>query len=184
MTKSITWILLETHGFQYNHMNEFRQSYFFVVYVLTYNLRNPLKLAEVFSKDGMSFLASCQNLVPRPWVIDDLEAFKVKWFKNSWKKASFLCINRHNINMNCWIFVLLSYFLHWHCCNLSPSSLQVIIFVDNSGADIILGILPFARELLRRGSQVCQYFISLFYNWKIHYDEENKLQQDWRIKTR
>ncbi|KAG4983648.1 hypothetical protein JHK87_028397 [Glycine soja] len=33
--------------------------------------------------------------------------------------------------------------------------LIVIIFVDNSGADIILGIiLPFARELLRRGSQV------------------------------
>ena len=32
---------------------------------------------------------------------------------------------------------------------------QVIIFVDNSGADVILGILPFARELLRRGSQVC-----------------------------
>ncbi|XP_028184922.1 uncharacterized protein At2g17340-like [Glycine soja] len=32
--------------------------------------------------------------------------------------------------------------------------LIVIIFLDNSGADIILGILPFARELLRRGSQV------------------------------
>jgi len=30
-----------------------------------------------------------------------------------------------------------------------------MIFVDNSGADIILGVLPFARELLRRGSQVC-----------------------------
>lgn len=30
-----------------------------------------------------------------------------------------------------------------------------MIFVDNSGADIILGILPFARELLRRGTQVC-----------------------------
>ncbi|XP_058779306.1 damage-control phosphatase At2g17340-like [Vicia villosa] len=74
------------------------------------------QLAEVFSKDGMSFLASCQNLVSRPWVIDDLDAFKVKWSKKSWKK--------------------------------------VIIFVDNSGADIILGILPFARELLRRGSQV------------------------------
>ncbi|XP_015965914.1 damage-control phosphatase At2g17340 [Arachis duranensis] len=74
------------------------------------------QLAEVFSKDGMSFLASCQNLVPRPWVIDDLDKFKAKWSKKSWKK--------------------------------------VIIFVDNSGADIILGILPFARELLRRGSQV------------------------------
>ncbi|KAI5431990.1 hypothetical protein KIW84_035940 [Lathyrus oleraceus] len=45
------------------------------------------QLAEVFSKDGMSFLASCQNLVPRPWVIDDLDAFKVKWSKKSWKKA-------------------------------------------------------------------------------------------------
>ncbi|KDO68376.1 hypothetical protein CISIN_1g017689mg [Citrus sinensis] len=74
------------------------------------------QLAEVFSKDGMSFLASCQNLVPRPWVIDDLETFKVKWSKKAWKKA--------------------------------------VIFVDNSGADIILGILPFARELLRRGTQV------------------------------
>ncbi|KAJ4846626.1 hypothetical protein Tsubulata_014639 [Turnera subulata] len=74
------------------------------------------QLAEVFSRDGMSFLASCQNLVPRPWVIDDLDAFKVKWSKKLWKKA--------------------------------------VIFVDNSGADIILGILPFARELLRRGTQV------------------------------
>ncbi|KGN43364.1 damage-control phosphatase At2g17340 [Cucumis sativus] len=74
------------------------------------------QLAEVFSKDGMSFLASCQNLVPRPWVIDDLDTFKLKWSKKSWKKA--------------------------------------VIFVDNSGADIILGILPFARELLRRGTQV------------------------------
>lgn len=74
------------------------------------------QLAEVFSKDGMSFLASCQNLVPQPWVIDDLEAFKLKWSKKSWRKA--------------------------------------VIFVDNSGADIILGILTFARELLRRGTQV------------------------------
>ncbi|KAL8160637.1 hypothetical protein V2J09_002174 [Rumex salicifolius] len=46
------------------------------------------KLAEVFSKDGMSFLASCQSLVPRPWVIDDLDTFKLKWTKKSWKKAS------------------------------------------------------------------------------------------------
>ncbi|KAM7482820.1 hypothetical protein LguiB_007403 [Lonicera macranthoides] len=74
------------------------------------------QLAELFSKDGMSFLASCQNLVPRPWVIDDLDTFILKWGRKSWKKA--------------------------------------VIFVDNSGADIILGILPFARELLRRGTQV------------------------------
>ncbi|KAM7471000.1 hypothetical protein LguiA_009183 [Lonicera macranthoides] len=74
------------------------------------------QLAELFSKDGMSFMASCQNIVPRPWVIDDLDAFILKLGRKSWKKA--------------------------------------VIFVDNSGADIILGILPFARELLRRGTQV------------------------------
>jgi type II pantothenate kinase len=28
------------------------------------------------------------------------------------------------------------------------------IFVDNSGIDIILGIIPFARELLQRGTKV------------------------------
>ncbi|OAE26615.1 hypothetical protein AXG93_4542s1360 [Marchantia polymorpha subsp. ruderalis] len=31
---------------------------------------------------------------------------------------------------------------------------QAVIFVDNSGSDVILGILPFARELLRRGTKV------------------------------
>lgn len=30
------------------------------------------------------------------------------------------------------------------------------IFVDNSGVDIILGILPFARDLLQRGTKVRQ----------------------------
>ena len=28
------------------------------------------------------------------------------------------------------------------------------IFVDNSGIDIVLGVLPFARELLQRGTKV------------------------------
>lgn len=37
------------------------------------------------------------------------------------------------------------------------------IFVDNSGVDIILGILPFARDLLQRGTKVmtiksCKFF--------------------------
>ncbi|KAL3655616.1 hypothetical protein CASFOL_000012 [Castilleja foliolosa] len=71
------------------------------------------QLAEVFAKDGMSFQASCQNIVPRPWVIDDLDNFISKWSRGSWKKA--------------------------------------VIFVDNSGADFILGVLPFARALLRQG---------------------------------
>lgn len=28
------------------------------------------------------------------------------------------------------------------------------VFVDNSGIDIVLGVLPFARELLQRGTKV------------------------------
>ncbi|KAG4975040.1 hypothetical protein JHK87_031861 [Glycine soja] len=64
-----------------------------------------IKLAEVFSRDGVSFSITCQNLVPQPWIIDDdLETFRMAWSKKSWKKA-------------------------------------IIIFVDNSGADIILVIL-------------------------------------------
>ncbi|KAJ7555868.1 hypothetical protein O6H91_05G058000 [Diphasiastrum complanatum] len=31
---------------------------------------------------------------------------------------------------------------------------KAVIFVDNAGVDVVLGILPFARELLRRGTQV------------------------------
>lgn len=74
------------------------------------------QLAELFASSGISFLRSFEKLLPRPWVIDDLEQFKLQWLRKSWKK--------------------------------------VVIFVDNAGSDIVLGILPFARELLRRGTQV------------------------------
>ncbi|KAH0466155.1 hypothetical protein IEQ34_006258 [Dendrobium chrysotoxum] len=106
-----TALCLERKALAWFHL-EFESE--FAILVVVY--RNYLVLAEVFAKDGLSFLASCQNLVSRPWVIDDLDSFKASWAKKSWKKA--------------------------------------IIFVDNSGADIVLGILPFARELLRRGTQV------------------------------
>ena len=32
---------------------------------------------------------------------------------------------------------------------------KALVFCDNSGADVVLGIIPFARELLRRGTDVC-----------------------------
>lgn len=31
---------------------------------------------------------------------------------------------------------------------------KIAIFIDNSGFDIVLGILPLARELLRQGSRI------------------------------
>lgn len=40
---------------------------------------------------------------------------------------------------------------------------RALLFVDNSGADIMLGMLPFARELLRRGTEVrCVYCLLSF----------------------
>ena len=125
-----------------------------------------MKLAEVFSRDGMSFLASCQNLVPRPWVIDDLDTFKVKWSKKPWKKVSFsffFCTSTHLIPYPSLLMGqgtacasdLLTELFFFLC--------QAVIFVDNSGADIILGILPFARELLRRGTQVGLHVESGFF---------------------
>lgn len=35
-----------------------------------------------------------------------------------------------------------------------PPHKCAVVFVDNSGLDIVLGILPFVRELLRRGTEV------------------------------
>lgn len=54
---------------------------------------------------------------------------------------------------------------------------RALLFVDNSGADIVLGMLPLARELLRRGTEVCHIketkkiksdFSSLFGNVTFH----------------
>lgn len=42
---------------------------------------------------------------------------------------------------------------------------RALLFVDNSGADVILGMLPLARELLRRGTEVnISYFNSFLYS--------------------
>jgi len=74
------------------------------------------QLAEIFESAGSNFQDSFEKLLPRPWVLDDLDLFKQKWIRKPWKKA--------------------------------------VIFVDNAGSDVVLGILPFARELLRRGTKV------------------------------
>jgi hypothetical protein len=34
---------------------------------------------------------------------------------------------------------------------------KAILFVDNAGADVLLGMVPFARELLKRGTKVGLY---------------------------
>lgn len=48
----------------------------------------------------------------------------------------------------------------------SPHELAVI-FVDNSGVDIILGMFPFVRELLSRGTKVKLMRLQLRYNFVV-----------------
>ena len=48
----------------------------------------------------------------------------------------------------------------------SPHELAVI-FVDNSGVDIILGMFPFVRELLSRGTKVKLIRLQLRYNFVV-----------------
>jgi hypothetical protein len=38
---------------------------------------------------------------------------------------------------------------------------KALLFVDNAGADVLLGMVPFARELLKRGTKVCQMHVLL-----------------------
>ena len=46
-------------------------------------------------------------------------------------------------------------------CSGAPYKLAVI-FVDNSGGDIVLGVFPFARDLLLKGTKVFRNFSCLF----------------------
>lgn len=62
--------------------------------------------------------------------------------------------------------VPLTSLLHWASPSVLPLSLastagkvvspyqRAIMFVDNAGADVVLGMIPFARELLRMGAEV------------------------------
>eukprot|EP00879_Flechtneria_rotunda_P008821 GHRR01009239.1.p1 GENE.GHRR01009239.1~~GHRR01009239.1.p1 ORF type:complete len:373 (+),score=125.77 GHRR01009239.1:739-1857(+) len=65
---------------------------------------------------GVGFQHALEQLHPRPWVIDDLDAVLQHFSNNVYHKA--------------------------------------ILFVDNAGADVLLGMLPFARELLKVGTKV------------------------------
>lgn len=66
---------------------------------------------------GASFASTRDSLVPRPWVIDHLDALVER-----------LTSGR-------------------------PYG-KAVLFVDNAGSDVLLGMLPFARELLRTGAHV------------------------------
>jgi uncharacterized protein with ATP-grasp and redox domains len=76
-----------------------------------------VKAAEKFEKGGVDFFTTQSELKPRPWLIDDCDAFISRITAQRAYRAACL-------------------------------------FVDNAGFDIVLGMLPFARELLKQGTKV------------------------------
>lgn len=73
--------------------------------------------ADLFKDASVDFHAVRGKLLPRPWLIDDLDALIARF-------------------------------------NKLPPHKAACLFVDNAGSDVILGMIPFARELLRRGTHV------------------------------
>ncbi|KAL3145762.1 hypothetical protein ABBQ38_015142 [Trebouxia sp. C0009 RCD-2024] len=67
------------------------------------------------------------QLTQRPWRVDDLDAFCDKWFGGASSEAA---------------------------GEPKRPFKRVVMFVDNAGADILLGMIPLARELLRLGAEV------------------------------
>lgn len=72
---------------------------------------------KLFENGGVDFRAVRQKLKPRPWFMDNLDA---------------------------WLSRL----------RRGPAHRAAVMFVDNAGSDIVLGMIPLARELLSRGTQV------------------------------
>jgi type II pantothenate kinase len=77
---------------------------------------------------GVDFRAVLQKLLPRPWVIDDLDAILDRLEPQAQQQQQQQ--------------------------QQAPVYRKALFFVDNSGADVMLGMLPLARELLQRGTAV------------------------------
>lgn len=60
----------------------------------------------------------------RPWRVDTFDLLKAKWFQRDGDGRRI------------------------------PAYRRAIMFVDNAGADVVLGMMPLARELLREGTEV------------------------------
>lgn len=71
---------------------------------------------QLFQERSVDFHATRGRLKPRPWLLDDLDAWLARYEERAWRAA--------------------------------------LLFVDNAGPDVTLGMIPLARELTRRGTRV------------------------------
>ena len=103
---------------------------------------------NMYHSDGVSFHDAREKLLPRPWAIDTMDRLVDKLSSSS---NSSLEKNENQVNGGGAL----------DPPNIKSSSglssspyKKALLFVDNSGADVILGMLPFARELVRQGTNV------------------------------
>ena len=80
--------------------------------------------------DG-GFEATRAGLKRRPWCVDHLDAFRDAWLASATETTKDARV--------------VSFPSPWKKC---------VLFVDNAGADVVLGMLPLCRELLRGGAEV------------------------------
>lgn len=87
--------------------------------------------------DG-GFEATRAGLKRRPWCVDHLDAFRDAWLASATDTSS-LKKKTDDVSSET------SFPSPWKKC---------VLFVDNAGADVVLGMLPLCRELLRGGAEV------------------------------
>ena len=98
--------------------------------------------AKMHADGTNGFSATKSKLKKRPWCVDDFDEFLDRWIGSA---------------------KTLDYISNGDAANGDPTSntniikspwKKVIVFVDNAGADVVLGMLPFCRELLKGGACV------------------------------
>ena len=88
--------------------------------------------------DG-GFEATRAGLKRRPWCVDHLDAFRDAWLASATDTSS---LKKKTDDVSS---LQTSFHSPWKKC---------VLFVDNAGADVVLGMLPLCRELLRGGAEV------------------------------
>ena len=61
------------------------------------SLSEFVKLAEIFASAGSNFQDSFEKLLPRPWVLDDLDHFKQRWLRKPWKRVCTLDLKNYKM---------------------------------------------------------------------------------------
>ena len=90
--------------------------------------------------DG-GFEATRAGLKRRPWCVDHLDAFRDAWLAS----ATDITSKKKTDDVSSETSRVVSFPSPWKKC---------VLFVDNAGADVVLGMLPLCRELLRGGAEV------------------------------